>query len=175
MKPCSLVAAAFLSPSHRATLSSCRRPLSLSLSLDKFDSATSSSNGGAVVNVPFHPLGPPAYLSNLPVGGMTHCQLSSSVDYCMITRLSSGPDVFLIRDAMSESDIKTMMDGSTQRGMKIAGTRRSEDDTLRRGSYLTWIDPYGTTISDGNDQFGKVSNHFLFVMSSHPCIPRSMI
>ncbi len=128
-----------------------------------------------------HPLGPPAYLSVLPVGGTTACRLlptnpspSSSpsiVDTdddaesaaCVITRLSMRPDVFLIRNGMSASDISILMDGAFRRGMKVAGTRSSpggggsstrgdgcignddggvDEGRMRVGSYSTWIDPY---------------------------------
>jgi hypothetical protein len=78
---------------------------------------------------PFHPLGPPAYLSVLPVGGTMRCRLRSPPSSCpsspddddvddgtgrggVITRLSRRPDVFLIWDVLSSADASTLMDSA---------------------------------------------------------------
>jgi hypothetical protein len=91
----------------------------------------------------FHPLGPPTYLSSLPVGGTTACRLllphdptpsvidahDDDVDAesaaCVITRLSIRPHVFLMRNGMSARDTSILMDGASRRGMTAAGTRSS--------------------------------------------------
>lgn len=84
----------------------------------------------------FHPLGPPSFLSNLPTG--------ESFNYLgkSITRLSSLPDIFLVRSLISKDDRDILMQTANSRGMSTAGTRKSGENTIRKGSYLTWIDPY---------------------------------
>ncbi len=109
---------------------------------------------------PFHPLGPLAYLSVLPVGGTTRCQLRSPPSSSpsspdndgvddgtgrgrVITQLSHCLDVFLIRDMLSSANALMLMDSVAQKGMKVAGMRGTSGNDggrIRTGWYLTWID-----------------------------------
>jgi len=107
----------------------------------------------------FHPLGPPTFLSNLKVCETITATTSSSstcrnhtsdsavFHHKNITRLSSSPDIFVIRNLIASStDRQILIDTSIVNGMKNAGTKSSEDNTIRKHSYLTWIDPHGDDI-----------------------------
>lgn len=87
------------------------------------------------VDSSFNPLGPPEILTGLAVGET----LSASTQ---ITRLSQAPDLFHIKNFVSRDDANVLIDAAATQGMKIAGTRQSEANTVRKNSYLTWIDPY---------------------------------
>ncbi|KAL7540385.1 hypothetical protein ACHAXR_010069 [Thalassiosira sp. AJA248-18] len=87
----------------------------------------------------FHPLGPPSFLANLPVGETFHLPSMNK----NITRLSSLPDIFLVRDFISVEEGGMLMQSAIMTGMKRAGTRRSGANTIRKNSHLTWIDPNG--------------------------------
>lgn len=84
----------------------------------------------------FNPIGPPTRLADLAIGET--CTQASSA----ITRLSQSPDLFLIKDFVSQADREILMQAAADQGMKTAGTRSSEANTIRKNSYLTWIDPY---------------------------------
>jgi hypothetical protein len=84
----------------------------------------------------FNPIGPPIVLLNLEVGET--CSMPSST----ITRLSRSPDLFYIKDFIIKDDREVLMHAASEQGMKTAGTRSSEANTIRKNSYLTWIDPY---------------------------------
>ncbi|KAL3796844.1 hypothetical protein ACHAW5_002530 [Stephanodiscus triporus] len=162
-------AASFSPRARRTTIATAGRRTIVASS-----SSSSSSSSRVLPAPPFHPLGPPWYLSELSVGCTTRCRLPSTstaaahpsvvdddYDGATITRLSSMPDVFLVRDAMSSSDVATLMDGANRRGMKVAGIRRGgggDDDennnVVRRGSYLTWIDPFDFDSSVDDDDGG---------------------
>jgi len=85
----------------------------------------------------FNPLGPPSFLACLPVGEIFHLPSHDK----NITRLSSSPDIFLVRDFLSTEDGETLMQSAVLTGMKQAGTKNSKADTIRKNSRLTWIDP----------------------------------
>jgi hypothetical protein len=150
----------------------------------------------------FHPLGPPAYLSELPVGGTTRCRPLPSSSHPppssftppggdddgagVITRLSSRPDVFLVRGQTSAIEAGALMDGAIRGGMKVAGTRTSKEGAIRRGSYLAWIDPYcivggvgggggAPGVDDGNDcgDAGSGSSARLLASVARDAIARS--
>ncbi|KAL7439342.1 hypothetical protein ACHAXM_009594 [Skeletonema potamos] len=94
----------------------------------------------------FNPLGPPDFLSNLSVGESIRSYGKN------ITRLSSSPDIFLVKDLISTDDRNTLMEAAETQGMKVAGTRQSGENTVRKNSYLAWIDPYSiTTTGEGSD------------------------
>eukprot|EP00579_Thalassiosira_antarctica_P011015 CAMPEP_0201922906 /NCGR_PEP_ID=MMETSP0903-20130614/10804_1 /ASSEMBLY_ACC=CAM_ASM_000552 /TAXON_ID=420261 /ORGANISM="Thalassiosira antarctica, Strain CCMP982" /LENGTH=366 /DNA_ID=CAMNT_0048460117 /DNA_START=269 /DNA_END=1366 /DNA_ORIENTATION=- len=105
-------------------------------SVNPIDVPITSNNKNC--NALFHPLGPPSFLSKLTNGEVFH---SSSLNK-NITRLSTMPDIFLVRDLISKDDGEILMNAATFQGMKIAGTRQSGDNTIRKKSSLVWIDPY---------------------------------
>lgn len=84
----------------------------------------------------FNPIGPPEALLRLSVGETRFIGSHS------ITRLSQSPDVFIVKNFVSVADRETMMQQATLQGMEVAGTRKSDTNTIRRHSYITWIDPY---------------------------------
>jgi hypothetical protein len=97
----------------------------------------------------FNPLGPNPNLSNLSTG--ESLQLHDK----QITRLSSSPDIFLVRDLIQTEDRKILMKAATLQGMKIAGTRSSGENTVRKNSYLAWIDPHSILCSNDDDEGGN--------------------
>lgn len=120
---------------------------------------TKQNNNDQELNSSFNPLGPPAHLSNLLVGETYH----HSVTNKNITRLSSTPDIFLVRDLMlSDEDREALMHAAEFQGMKVAGTRESEENTIRKKSYLTWIDPHSLDFDNagynGDDDQGVASS-----------------
>lgn len=93
-------------------------------------------------------LGPPTVLSSLQVGEKYHHPLENK----NITRLSAQPDIFLIRNLIASSNDRDMlMDAAIQQGMKVAGTKESKLNTIRKHSYLTWIDPYSFNSNGGDN------------------------
>ena len=96
----------------------------------------------------FNPLGPNPTLSNLPTG--ESLQLHDK----QITRLSSSPNIFLIKDLIHKEDRNILMKAAALQGMKIAGTRSSGENTVRKNSYLAWIDPHGIICSNEDDEGG---------------------
>ena len=84
----------------------------------------------------FHPLGPPSFLSHMFVGETYHHAILNK----NITRISSHPDIFLIRDMLPVEDRETFIDAAGLQGMKVAGTRSSGKNTIRKNSFLTWIE-----------------------------------
>lgn len=58
----------------------------------------------------------------------------------VIQRLSHNPDIFLARNLLSQDQIRSMLiKQATKQGMKVAGTRQSLENTVRKNSYLTWL------------------------------------
>lgn len=90
-----------------------------------------------------NPLGPPDFLQSLSVG-----ESFSSMGR-NITRLSNEPHIFLAKNLISIEDRKILIQEAINQGMKVAGTRQSGENTVRKNSYLAWIDPY--SISDGEE------------------------
>ncbi|KAL3778855.1 hypothetical protein HJC23_001466 [Cyclotella cryptica] len=86
----------------------------------------------------FNPIGPPSILSEFPVGE----SFSPPSLHNPITRLSQSPDLFYIKNFVSQVNRDVLISAACNQGMKAAGTRKSESNTIRRNSYLTWIDPY---------------------------------
>lgn len=88
-------------------------------------------------NNEFNPLGPPSFVSHLAVGET----LNTPIGDMSITRLSTQPQIFLVKNFLPfENDRETIMSTALQQGMKIAGTKKSGENTVRTNSYLTWID-----------------------------------
>ncbi|CAM9121472.1 unnamed protein product [Heterosigma akashiwo] len=100
----------------------------------------------------FNLLGPPEFLSNLSVGE------TSRLHHKDITRLSSSPDIFLMKDLISVEDRETLMQAAEIQGMKIAGTRQSGENTVRKNSYLAWIDPNSMSNNDGGSNWWDASS-----------------
>jgi hypothetical protein len=99
--------------------------------------ATDNTGGGTL-------LGPPSQLVSLDVGESAG----------NIVRLSRDPDIFLFKGFLpSERDRAVLIGNGTSNGrMKVAGTNKSEQNTVRKDSYLTWIDPHSLTNGSSNDE-----------------------
>ncbi|KAL7534791.1 hypothetical protein ACHAWF_004953 [Thalassiosira exigua] len=123
--------------SHGQIRSSGRRQFSTSVVFTRVLEPFSTDTKNEIHS--FNPLGPPEHLSKLSVGG------NLSLHGKNITRLSSSPDMFLAKELISEEDREVLMQ---IQGMQVAGTRQSGDNTVRKNSYLAWIDPYSFSKSD---------------------------
>ncbi len=73
----------------------------------------------------FNPIGPPDFLSNLSVG-QSICSHGKN-----ITRLSSSPDIYLVKDLIPAQDRQALIQAAQSQGMKIAGTRASKENVSR--------------------------------------------
>jgi hypothetical protein len=92
-------------------------------------------------------LGPPRALASVSVGETT-------IDG-QITRLSSSPDLFLIRNHIpSQMDRDSIKKAAIDSGMKLAGTKKSDENTVRKNSYLTWMNPYELLLEECNQKGG---------------------
>lgn len=113
-----------------------------------------------------NPLGPPQFLSNLQVGETyqnnitTIHNATTDTKNIRITRLSSSPDIFHIRNYGMEqhydNDRKILMQGAERQGMVVAETTRSETNKIRKNSFVSWIDP-----NDSNDPTGDVAKKII--------------
>ena len=100
----------------------------------------------------FNPIGPPTILSNLAVGETF--STSSSV----VTRLSRSPELFHIKNFVSQADREILMHAASNQGMTTAGTKSSEANTIRKDSYLTWLDPYDISGSLSTETLSTARN-----------------
>jgi hypothetical protein len=58
--------------------------------------------------------------------------------------------MFLIRNfASSQEDRDTIVRAAEANGMKVAGTRKSDANSVRKNSFLTWINPYNIDEEEG--------------------------
>ena len=104
-------------------------------------------------------LGPPASLASLAVGESAG----------NIVRLSCAPDIFLMKGFLPNERDRSVLTGIGKSGgrMKVAGTNKSEQNTVRKDSYLAWIDPHsiaGTTHDETNlarSMCGKARERFV--------------
>ena len=104
-------------------------------------------------------LGPPARLASLAVGESAG----------NIVRLSCNPDIFLVKGFLPNERDRSVLTGigKSEDRMKVAGTNKSEHNTVRKDSYLAWIDPHSiaSTAHDeailARSMCGKAREHFL--------------
>ena len=109
----------------------------------------------------------PLYLSNDKIGATS--TTTSPLLPCIITRLSHNPDIFLVRNfvpAPEQRDALIAM--AQQQGLKSAGTRGRQSSssseahqTIRKNSYLTWIDPYDDAAAAMKDDTGTTTTNVL--------------
>ena len=114
----------------------------------------------------FNPIGPPDFLSNLSVG-QSICSHRKN-----ITRLSSSPDIYLVKDLIPAEDRQALMQAAQSQGMKIAGTRSSHENTIRKNSYLTWFDPYSIITTDDDDWRGAAGDT---IFKSRSCFAHAVM
>lgn len=108
--------------------------------------AVDVDTNGETLASSFNPVGPPDFLSAITVGESIRSHGKN------ITRLSSSPDIFLAKDLIPEEDRIILMQAAQVQGMKVAGTKQSGENTVRKNSYLTWIDPFSiVTADEGRD------------------------
>lgn len=101
----------------------------------------------------------PSWLSNLKFGETytipsyydltTAATTSSSPPMMSIIRVSSTPDIFVIRNFVSQEKCQLLIETTSNR-LKVAGTRKSETNSVRKHSYLTWINEQDEDTEAGN-------------------------
>jgi 2OG-Fe(II) oxygenase superfamily. len=130
----------------------------------------------------FHPLGPPESLSHLAIGDECCISIRPPSPRCIsspissplsptttktttakkliIQRLSQNPDIFLAKNFLSQEQTRSnLIQYATKQGMKLAGTRQSIENTVRKNSYLTWLNRHEILASlqeDGTNQDSAV-------------------
>lgn len=112
------------------------------------------------------PFGPPSVLASLklqesytPGYLMSDKADTTATSPLCITRLSSDPDIFLARNFVpTQQERDALIATAQQQGLKTAGTRQSEAQTVRKSSYLTWIDPYDLAITTNSDSDNEESS-----------------
>jgi hypothetical protein len=86
----------------------------------------------------FNPLRPPSYLASLRIGESYNIPiLGDAVKALCITRLSRNPDIFLVPSFIGQTE--RLIDAANRQGLNVAGTRKSQSNTIRTHSYLTWL------------------------------------
>mmetsp|Transcript_7807 Transcript_7807/g.11337 ORF Transcript_7807/g.11337 Transcript_7807/m.11337 type:complete len:424 (+) Transcript_7807:74-1345(+) len=134
-----------------------------------------TGNDSEEANAPenFNLLGPPSYLSSLKVGESCKIPLlgddlsSPSLEFLSIKRLSQNPDIFLVPNFISKPE--RLINAAKSKGLKSAGTRKSQPGTVRKNSYLTWLAANnGVDSSDGTNLVQKATtlSKMLFVHES---------
>ena len=107
----------------------------------------------------FDPLGPPEYLASLRIGDSISVPhpFGGEHDKVNIKRLSRHPDIFLLQNYLSyEKDRLLLQKSAQEQGLKVAGTKKSNDNAVRKNSYLTWIDPDHI---ESEENLGEIVHH----------------
>lgn len=86
-----------------------------------------------------HPLAPPSYLQNLKLNESIN-PIPSLTDLT-ITRVSSYPDIFLIRNLLSNHQVHHIIDYAKASTMEYSGTKSGNRVNQRMNSYSCWIHP----------------------------------
>ena len=126
-------------------------------------------------------LGPPEFLSNLPVGGKTIMvdlvdgaqslqEVTTTKRRRMIERLADSPDMFVIRNFVDPCQWQSFMEitlpksneesSSSSSPWKVAGTRQSSNQHIRQKSFLQWLSPDEHPLIRKTSQ--EAENSFLF-------------
>jgi len=91
----------------------------------------------------FNPLGPPERLASLGIGhsiSIPH-PFGGEHESVNIKRLSRDPDIFLLQNILACDEMRLALRNSAlEQGLKVAGTRKSDENAIRKNSYLAWID-----------------------------------
>ncbi len=67
------------------------------------------------------------------------------------------------------------MQAAQTQGMKVAGTRHSGENTVRKNSYLTWIDPFSINTTDEDDWRDASSVARDTIFKSRSCFAHSVM
>jgi hypothetical protein len=91
----------------------------------------------------FNPLGPPERLASLGIGDLITIPhpFGGEHESVNIKRLSRDPDIFLLQNFLACDKMRLLLRKSAvEQGLKVAGTRKSDENAIRKNSYLAWID-----------------------------------
>lgn len=98
---------------------------------------------------PINLLGPPSFLASLELKEIDSIPSFLGEPPMSITRLSRSPNIYCVRNFLPDpSKRNALVDAAQQQGMKVAGTRKSLENTIRKKSYLTWLDSSYSTQQD---------------------------
>lgn len=89
-------------------------------------------------------LGPPKSLESLKIHESIIARNSFSGNIT-IQRLSRDPDIFLLKGVLSPDVTSSIKLFAQEQGLKIAGTRKSDENSIRKNSHLTWLDKIDAT------------------------------
>jgi 2OG-Fe(II) oxygenase superfamily len=89
----------------------------------------------------FDPLRPPSHLASLRVGESYKISImdddTGSSRELSVTRLSRNPDIFLVPNFIAQTE--RLIDAANNQGLTVAGIRKSQSNTFRTHSYITWL------------------------------------
>ncbi len=68
-----------------------------------------------------------------------------------------------------------LMQAAQTQGMKVAGTRQSGENTVRKNSYLTWIDPFSIITTDESDWRDAASVARDVIFKSRSCFAHAVM
>lgn len=93
-------------------------------------------------------LGPPTTLASLKIGESLeivldyNSSLKKTEKRITIERLSHepGPDIFLIKNTLSQDVRSSIKRFAAKKGMKVAGTKKSAQNSIRTNSRIAWLD-----------------------------------
>ncbi len=134
-----------------------------------------SSKSTTISDTFINPLGPPNSLHKLHIHDEytihNHPFFSNDKDKdkdnnkIIIRRLSKEPDIFLLENFLHSDTIRSILiQGALEKGLKIAGTKNSNDGSIRKNSYLTWIEKVDSksysddNYDDNHDEVGYIAN-----------------
>jgi hypothetical protein len=90
---------------------------------------------------PTNLFGPPSFLASLDLQESNHIPSFLGEPPMSITRLARSPNIYCVRNFLPDpSKRNALIHAAQQQGMKVAGTRKSQENTVRKKSYLTWLD-----------------------------------
>ena len=96
-------------------------------------------------------LGPPKSLESLKSNESIIARNSFSGNIT-IQRLSRDPDIFLLKSVLSPDVTSSINFFAQEQGLQIAGTRKSDENSNRKNSHLTWLDKIDAT----SDQYFEI-------------------
>jgi hypothetical protein len=98
---------------------------------------------------PINLLGPPSFLASLDL------QESDSIPSLLgeppmsVTRLARSPNIYCVRNFLPDPlQRNALIHAAQEQGMKVAGTRKSHENTVRKKSFIAWLDSSCSTQQD---------------------------
>lgn len=133
-----------------------------------FAQATPRWSGSRCDYNEFNPLGPPLCIASLAVGEVHSIPLLlpewPEQQPLRVIRLSRNPDIFLLQNLLASDEQRmSLIQTAKAKGLKAAGTRKSEDNSVRKDSYLAWINPNENILDEVTQSAGDTAQDMMDV------------